>query len=164
MPLKANSPLLIPLAADQRLAFERERNDTDVMKHWRMQLDLSGVDAVHVRLTQLEAFHLGGLRPSSLNCAAMTVLLDCAVAISGMLQFPGERSATVDLSIKLMRPAFSRVWVTGAAWRKTDQLVFTGAELFENDRLCASATGIVAVSRDSRSGLERGHGSSPGVE
>ena len=154
--LKSNR-LHIPLDLRERLAFQEERNKTEVMLHWRMRLDLSGPESVRVDLADVMPFHLGGLRASAFNCAAITVLLDCAVAISGMLQFPSESCATVDLSIKIMRPAFSRVWATGAALRKSDHLVFAEAELFDGDRLCACATGIVAVSPQKPRTVELGH-------
>lgn len=152
-----SSRLHIPLDLQGRLAFQDERNQTDVMTHWRMRLDLSSPDLVRVDFAEVMPFHLGGLRASSFNCAAVTVMLDCAVAISGMLQFPSESCATVDLSIKIMRPAFSTVWATGAALRRSDHFVFTEAELFERDRLCACAAGIVAVSPQKPRTVERGN-------
>ena len=80
-------------------------------------------------------------------------LFDAALGIAGTLQFGGQRAGTVELSIKLMRPAFEPpVEVLAITVKHSPHLAFTAAELYSEHRLCAIATGIVALATSPKDG------------
>ncbi|MBS0396614.1 MAG: PaaI family thioesterase, partial [Proteobacteria bacterium] len=90
--------------------------------------------------------HLGGLGTRAVNGAVIAGLFDVALGLAGTLQFAGQRAGTIELSIKLMRPAFEApLEVLAVALKRTPHLAFTEAELYADERLCAVASGIVAV-------------------
>jgi acyl-coenzyme A thioesterase PaaI-like protein len=76
-------------------------------------------------------------------------LFDCALGVAGTLQFRDKRAGTCELSIKFMRAVFDApIEAFAACVKRTDMLAFTESTLFSNGRLCALATGLVAVAAD----------------
>lgn len=143
--------LEIPMQASQRERFAGDFNDLPAMRHFGARLVLDHECLVRVDLDEVETHHRGGLGTHAVNGAVIAGLFDCALGVAGVLQLPGKRTGTVELSIKLLRPVVGdEVEIFGAAIKRSKQIVFAESELFSGGRLCALATGIVAVasSRD----------------
>ena len=143
----------IPMEAAERLRIQERMNRMAAMGLMGARLDLGDPAVVRLTLPSVGEQHLGGLGTRAVNGAVIAAMFDAALGMAGTLQFPGQRAGTVELSIKLMRPAFEApLEVLGVAVKRTPHLVFTEAELHADGRVCASATGIVAVASNPKDG------------
>ena len=143
----------IPLDADGRRRWQERMNALPGMRLMGAALDLSDAAVVRLTLSQVRDEHLGGLGTRAVNGAVIAGLFDAALGVAGTLQFPGQRAGTVELAIKLMRPAFEApLEVFGIAVRRTPHLAFTEAELHAGGRRCASASGLVAIASSPKAG------------
>ena len=110
------------------------------------RLDLSDPAVVRIGLAEVGEHHLGGMGTRAVNGAVIDGLFDLALGVAGTVQFGGRRAGTVELSIKLMRPALEApIEVLSVALKRSPHLCFTEAELYAEGRLCAVASGIVAA-------------------
>ena len=136
----------IPLPEPERASWAEQFNRLPALQLVGTQLLLSDARLVHVLLPELQPHHLGGLRLRAVNGAILAGLFDCALGVAGTLQFAGKRSGTCELSLKFMRGVFDTpVDVFGACAKRTDTLAFVESELYSAGKLCAIASGIVAV-------------------
>ena len=143
----------IPLDAGARRRFEERMNGLASMRLMGARLDLGDPDVVRIGLAAVAEHHLGGLGTNAVNGAVIAGLFDAALGVAGTLQFGGQRAGTVELSIKLMRPAFEPpLEVLAITVKHSPHLAFTAAELYSSDRLCAIATGIVALATSPQDG------------
>jgi acyl-coenzyme A thioesterase PaaI-like protein len=141
--------LAIPLDEAQRLEWARQFNLIPAVRRFEISVALTDPALVGVTLPKIEDYHLGGLRVRAVNGAVLSGLFDCALGVAGTLQFAGKRSGTCELSMKFMRAVFdSPLEVFSGCVKRTDTLAFVEAELYSADRLCALATGLVAVAAD----------------
>lgn len=142
----ATRALEIPLPAGERAGWAARFNELPAMEHFGALLDLADDRLVRVGLDRVRPHHRGGLGTEAVNGAVIAGLFDCALGVAGVLQLPGRRTGTVELSIKLLRPVLgASVDIYAAAIKRSRQIVFTESELFSAGRLCALATGIVAT-------------------
>jgi acyl-coenzyme A thioesterase PaaI-like protein len=119
------------------------------VRQFETAIDLSDAAVVRVVLERVGEHHLGGLRLRAVNGAVLAGLFDCALGVAGTLQFRDKRAGTCELSIKFMRAVFDApIEAFAACVKRTDMLAFTESTLFSNGRLCALATGLVAVAAD----------------
>ncbi len=136
----------IPLDAAARAQFAARMNGLASMRMMGARLDLEDPQVVRIGLAEVGEQHLGGLGTRAINGAVIAGLFDLALGVAGTVQFGGQRAGTVELSIKLMRPAFEApIEVLSVALKRSPHLAFTEAELYAEGRLCAVASGIVAV-------------------
>jgi len=136
----------IPLDAPTREQFAARMNGLASMQMMGARLDLADPAVVRIGLAEVGEQHLGGLGTRAINGAVIAGLFDLALGVAGTVQFGGQRAGTVELSIKLMRPAFEApIEVLSVALKRSPHLAFTEAELYAEGRLCAVASGIVAV-------------------
>lgn len=147
--------IAVPLPEPQRIEWARQFNLIPAVQRFEISIDLSDPALVRVTLPKIEDYHLGGLRVRAVNGAVLSGLFDCALGVAGTLQFSGKRSGTCELSMKFMRAAFDApLEVFSGCVKHTDTLAFVEAELYSADRLCALATGMVAVAGDRAGGEE----------
>jgi acyl-coenzyme A thioesterase PaaI-like protein len=145
--------MAIPLDASAREAWAARMNRMPAMQVIGATLDLGDPQLVALRLPTVAEHHVGGLGTRAVNGAIIAGLFDGALGVAGVLQFVGRRAGTVELSIKLMRPAFEApLEAYGLCVKRTPHLAFTEAELYSDGRLCAAATGIVAVASQPKDG------------
>jgi len=143
--------LPIPLSADERRRWQDQFNTIPGMKYLGCTLDIGDDRVVAVHLPEVEAHHQGGLGTDAVNGAVLAGFFDCALGVAGVLQFPGRRAGTVELSIKFMRPTRGdSLTAYAVALKRTENLCFVESELYCRNRLCAVATGMVSTA--SRSG------------
>lgn len=143
----------IPLDAAERQRWQERMNGLPGMRLIGAALDLSDAAVVRLTLSEVREEHLGGLGTRAVNGAVIAGLFDTALGVAGTLQFPGQRAGTIELAVKLMRPALEApLEVLGIAVRRTSHLAFTEAELHAGGRRCASATGIVAIASSPKDG------------
>lgn len=136
----------IPLAEAARRQIAARLNGLASMRLVGAHLDLADPAVVRVTLAEVAEHHLGGLGTRAVNGAVIAGLFDAALGVAGTVQFGSLRAGTVELSIKLMRPAFEApIEVLAIALKHSPHLAFTEAELYAEGRLCAVASGIVAV-------------------
>jgi acyl-coenzyme A thioesterase PaaI-like protein len=145
----------IPLGADDRQVWQERFNAWPAMQRFGLRLDLSHTVGVRVALDQLDAFHLGGVGDASkgggnsVNGAIIAGMFDGALAVAGVLQMPGRKAATVDLSIKMFRPVAGPAAAIGWAVRRTNSMVFVESVLVDSRGVrCAQASGIVCAAAD----------------
>lgn len=139
----------IPLGAAERALWAEQFNQLPAVRRFETAIDLSDAAIVRVTLATIHEHHLGGLRLRAVNGAVLAGLFDCALGVAGTLQFRDRRAGTCELSMKFMRAVFdSPIEVFAACVKRTDTLAFAESALFANGRLCATATGMVAVAAD----------------
>jgi acyl-coenzyme A thioesterase PaaI-like protein len=136
----------IPLDEAGRRQVAERMNGLASMRMIGARVDLADPCVVRLGLAEVAEHHLGGLGTRAVNGAVIAGLFDAALGVAGTLQFASQRAGTVELSIKLMRPAFEApLEVLAIALKQSPHLAFTEAELYAQGRLCAVASGIVAV-------------------
>jgi acyl-coenzyme A thioesterase PaaI-like protein len=139
----------IRLGESERLAWAEQFNRLPAVRRFETIVDLRDAAIVRVVLESIHDHHLGGLRLRAVHGAMLAGLFDCALGVAGSLQFLNQRSGTCELSMKFMRAVFDApVEVYAACVKRTDTLAFTESALYSNGRLCALATGLVAVAAD----------------
>jgi acyl-coenzyme A thioesterase PaaI-like protein len=139
----------IPLDAAERHAWAEQFNDLPALRRFETSVDLADAAIVRVVLESIREHHLGGLRLRAVNGAVLAGLFDCALGVAGTLQFRGKRAGTCELSMKFMRAVFeSPIEVFATCVKRTDTLAFAESALYSNGRLCAIASGLVAVAAD----------------
>ena len=154
-PLEALRARAQPIALDlaERQAFAATMNALAATRLMGGHFELDDAAVVRLRLEAVAAHHQGGLGTRAVNGAVIAAMFDAALGVAGTLQFPGQRAGTVELSIKLLRPAFEApLEVFAVAIKRTPHLAFTEAELQAAGKLCAIATGIVAVVSNPKDG------------
>lgn len=140
---------VIPFDEAERLAWAEQFNRLPAVRQFETAIDLRDPVLVRVMLEKISEHHLGGLRLRAVNGAVLAGLFDCALGVAGTLQFRDKRAGTCELSIKFMRAVFeSPIEAFAACVKRTETLAFTESALFANGRLCALATGLVAVAID----------------
>jgi acyl-coenzyme A thioesterase PaaI-like protein len=106
-----------------------------------------GQTLVCVELASLQEHHRGGLGTRAVNGAVISGLFDCGLGVAGLLQFPGKRCGTAELSVKFLRPVLGeQVRVYAATIKAADNVAFVEGMLFSGNALCATASGMVATS------------------
>jgi acyl-coenzyme A thioesterase PaaI-like protein len=138
----------IPMDAAARQAWARQFNALPAMGAMDASLDLSDETLVHVHLTEVGPQHQGGMGSAAVNGAVIAGLFDAALGVAGVIQFPGKRAGTVELSVKFMRPTRGRsVDAYAITLKRAEGLAFMEGELWSEGKLCAVATGIVSTAR-----------------
>ena len=138
--------LTIPLDSAARRAWTETFNGLPGMRMIRAEIDLSDDTCVAVHLPEIGPEHQGGLGTDAVNGAVLAGCFDVALGVAGVLQFPGRRAGTVELSMKFMRPAVGGPVTTYAiALKRADNIAFVESELFCGGRFCARASGMVAT-------------------
>jgi acyl-coenzyme A thioesterase PaaI-like protein len=136
----------IPLGEEERGGWAAQFARLPAMQFAEIGISMADEKLVHAVLANVRDHHLGGLQVRAVNGAVLAGLFDCTLGIAGTLQFAGKRAGTCELSLKFMRAVFDTpVDVFGACVKKTETLAFVESELYSAGRLCALATGIVAV-------------------
>lgn len=139
----------IPLGESERAVWAEQFNRLPAVRRFETAIDLRDEAIVRVMLGTIHEHHLGGLRLRAVNGAVLAGLFDCALGVAGTLQFRDKRTGTCELSMKFMRAVFDApIEVFAACVKRTDTLAFTESALYSNGRLCATATGMVAVAAD----------------
>jgi len=134
--------------ADQRRRWQEGFNALAGMEVMGATLDLSDARLVRVHLPEVRAHHQGGMGSSAVNGAVIAGLFDAALGVAGVVQFPGKRAGTVELSVKFLRPTQGQsVDAWAVALKRAEGLAFVEGELYAQGRLCAVATGIVSTAR-----------------
>lgn len=139
---------LIPMDAAARRAWAVQFNAMPAMGAMDATLDLSDEALVRVHLTEVRPQHQGGMGSAAVNGAVIAGLFDAALGVAGVIQFPGKRAGTVELSVKFMRPTRGRsVDAYAITLKRAEGLAFMEGELWSEGKLCAVATGIVSTAR-----------------
>jgi acyl-coenzyme A thioesterase PaaI-like protein len=139
----------LPLDASARQDWAQQFNGLAGVMHFGLTVDLSDSLLVRVTLPMIAEHHVGGLRSRAVNGAVLAGLFDCALGLAGTLQFGNRRAGTCELSMKFMRAVLEApLEVFSACVKSTANVAFAESLLFSNGRLCATATGMVAVAAD----------------
>lgn len=138
----------IPMGAAARQAWADQFNAMPAMGAMDAMLDLSDPVLVRVHLSEVRPHHQGGMGSAAVNGAVIAGLFDAALGVAGVIQFPGRRAGTVELSVKFMRPTRGRsVDAYAITLKRAEGLAFMEGELWSGQKLCAVATGIVSTAR-----------------
>jgi acyl-coenzyme A thioesterase PaaI-like protein len=136
----------IPLARADRSAWAAQFNRLPAVEYAGITVDIEDERIVRVALPTVAEHHLGGLKLRAVNGAILAGLFDCALGVAGTVQFHGKRTGTCELSLKFMRAVFDApIEAFSACVKRTDSLAFVESELYSDGKLCALATGLVAV-------------------
>ena len=134
--------LPIPLDADARRAWQERFNALPGMRLVGGSVDLADPVCVAVHLPEIGPAHQGGLGTDAVSGAVLAACFDVALGVAGVLQFPGRRAGTVELSMKFMRPALGgTVTAYGIALKRADNIAFVESELFCGGMVATAARG-----------------------
>ena len=136
----------VQLEREERLKWSSAFNKLAVMQHLGAEICLEDDYIITCAIKNIMDYHRGGMGVSALNGAIISSLLDCVIAVSGVLQFPGKKAGTVELSLKIIRPLFGHsAYAEGFVTKKAKNISFSEGFLYdENSKLCAKASGIVS--------------------
>jgi len=138
----------IPMDTAARRAWAAQFNAMPAMGAMDATLDLSDEALVRVHLTEVRPHHQGGMGSAAVNGAVIAGLFDAALGVAGVIQFPGRRAGTVELSVKFLRPTRGRsVDAYAITLKRAEGIAFMEGELWSEGKLCAVATGIVSTAR-----------------
>lgn len=138
----------IPMDATARQAWAAQFNALPGMGLIGAALDLSDPVVVRVHLSEVRPHHQGGMGSAAVNGAVIAGLFDAALGVAGVIQFPGRRAGTVELSVKFLRPTRgASVDAWAVTLKRAEDLAFTEGELWSEGKLCAVATGMVSTAR-----------------
>ncbi|MFU8821568.1 MAG: PaaI family thioesterase [Gammaproteobacteria bacterium] len=138
----------IPMDAAARQAWAAQFNALPGMSVMGAALDLSDPLVVRVHLSEIRPHHQGGMGSAAVNGAVIAGLFDAALGVAGVIQFPGRRAGTVELSVKFLRPTRgSSVDAFAVTLKRAEGLAFMEGELWSESKLCAVATGMVSTAR-----------------
>jgi acyl-coenzyme A thioesterase PaaI-like protein len=134
-------------SAGQLASFLESFNRLEAMAYMGASVGTRGQKLVCVELAEIKNFHRGGLGTRAVNGAVISGLFDCGLGVAGLLQFPGKRCGTVELSVKFLRPVLgAQVRVYASATKASENMAFVEGMLFSGPALCATASGLVATS------------------
>jgi acyl-coenzyme A thioesterase PaaI-like protein len=140
--------LPIPMDATARQAWAAQFNALPGMGMMGAALDLSDPVVVRVHVSEVGPHHQGGMGSEAVNGAVIAGLFDAALGVAGVIQFPGRRAGTVELSVKFLRPTRgASVDALAVTLKRAEDLAFMEGELWSEGKLCAVATGIVSTAR-----------------
>jgi len=138
---------------EQLDSFLEAFNRLPAVTHSGAFVSTHGEHLVCVELPRIEDHHQGGLGTRAVNGAVVSGLFDCALGVAGLLQFPGKRCGTTELSVKFLRPVLGeQVRVYAATIKAADNLAFVEGMLFSGTALCATASGMVGTSSGNTGG------------
>ncbi|MCZ6560679.1 MAG: PaaI family thioesterase [Gammaproteobacteria bacterium] len=136
----------IPMDDDQRHLWQEEFNALPAMIALGSKLDISDETIIKVVLPEILPHHLGGLGSAYVNGAVVAGLLDASLGVAGAVHYLGQPAGTVELSIKFMRAIHGpTVTAYAVALKRSESVCFVEGKLFSEGRLCALASGLVAL-------------------
>lgn len=136
----------IRFTPEQLAVFLANFNKLDAITHFGATVETRENHLVLVELANVQTHHQGGLGTHAVNGAVVSGLFDCGLGVAGLLQFPGRRCGTTELSVKFLRPVLGeQVRVYAAAIKTADNVAFVEGMLFSGKALCATASGMVAT-------------------
>lgn len=139
--------------AKRRAWIDKFHERTSIVSLMGMFVDISDDRVVRVNLPKIEPMHCGGMGVhrdgtggGSVNGLVVTGMLECAIGVAGVLQFPDQRAGVVQLSVDLLSAAYgSSIFAEAFVVRRARHLCFCEARLYNaHKKLCAMASGIVA--------------------
>jgi uncharacterized protein (TIGR00369 family) len=138
----------IPQNEEEFKLFEKMWNESEQLKYFGYQIDLS--DPLHPvgLIPVVEDRHLGGMGSSFVNGAIIAALCDLTIGLTGSLNLQCPVKGTAELNIRYLRPLkSSSVRAVGKLERASKHIAFASAEVVDDKgRICAIAQGIVACS------------------
>lgn len=138
----------IPLDEEQRRDWAANFNLQAAMQAFGARLDISDETLVTVSLNKIEPHHLGGIGSDYVNGAVIAGLFDASLGVAGALQYLGRPAGTVELSLKFIRAIHGpTVTAYAVALKRADSVCFVEGRIFSQGRLCALASGLVAVAK-----------------
>ncbi|TDJ12974.1 MAG: PaaI family thioesterase [Gammaproteobacteria bacterium] len=136
----------IPMDENHRYQWQQEFNALPAMIAFGSKLDISDDTVVKVVLAEILPQHLGGLGSDYVNGAVVAGLFDASLGVAGAVHYLGQPAGTVELSIKFIRAIHGpTVTAYAVALKRSDSVCFVEGNLFSEGRLCAMASGMVAL-------------------
>lgn len=133
----------IDQGALQRL--QERINALDVLRHCDIETTLFADGTVEARLTRIAPYHLGGMETRAVNGLVLMGLFDCALVVPAIVRHGGDRCATIETSVKILRPVIPReVRAIGRVLSHSRGIFFTQADIYDcRGKVRATATGVV---------------------
>jgi uncharacterized protein (TIGR00369 family) len=98
-----------------------------------------------VSIGQIEDIHTGGFQSTAVNGMVIMGLLDSAICASALSYLDGNRCATIEISVKFMKPISGCcVKAIGSVASRSGNLFYCQSSIVDNlGRIKALATGVV---------------------
>lgn len=103
--------------------------------------------SVEVSLEKILPIHLGGIEGDYINGAILLGMVDCALVTPAMLHFNGALCATVDISIRFMKPVKPESFkVVGYVESIKKRLAYVKAKIVDKqNNTYVSARGVISL-------------------
>jgi uncharacterized protein (TIGR00369 family) len=143
--------LEIPKTEQEFKLFEKMWNDSEQLKYFGYQIDLSDPQHPIGIIKKVENRHLGGMGSSFVNGAVIAALCDLTIGLTGSLNLKCPIKGTAELNIRYLHPLKSAsVRAIGKIERSSKHIAFASAQVLnDKGKICVIAQGIVACSSKS---------------
>ncbi len=144
--------LTIPRTEQEFKIFEKMWNESEQLKYFGYQIDLSDPEHPTGVIPKVEDRHLGGMGSAYVNGAIIAALCDLTIGLTGSLNLGCAVKGTAELNIRYLNPLKSKsVRAIGKLDRASKHIAFASAEVVDDQgKVCAIAHGIVACSSKDR--------------
>ena len=135
------------IAKDQWGKVEDYFNQSEFAMHLGIKILLENPELPRCEISNIQAFHLGGIGQDFVNGAIISAVLDLALGLTGLKYAKRGNFATSSLHINIARPIDNnRFYVIAKRNRVIENKVFSEATVFNaDDEPCVYATGIIRV-------------------
>ena len=143
--------LTIPKTEQEFRLFEKMWNESEQLKYFGYQVDLSDPQHPTGVIPRVEDKHLGGMGSVFVNGAIIAALCDLTIGLTGSLNLGCPVKGTAELNIRYLYPLKTKsVRAVGKLDRASKHIAFASAEVLDDSgKVCAVAHGIVACSSKS---------------
>jgi uncharacterized protein (TIGR00369 family) len=140
--------LAVPKTPQEFKIFEKMWNESEQLKYFGYQVDLSNPEHPTGVIPKVENKHLGGMGSAYVNGAIIAALCDLTIGLTGSLNLGCPVKGTAELNIRYLYPLKSNsVRAVGKLDRASKHIAFASAEVVDDQgKVCAIAHGIVACS------------------
>lgn len=120
-------------------------NSLAIFKLFGAVVKIEAVGSATATITQTGEIHAGGFQSTSVNGMVVMGLLDASMCSAALSHFESTHCATVEMSVKFMKPVFGTdIRAMGSVISTSKDLFYCQASISDNfGRIKALATGIV---------------------
>lgn len=129
------------------IEIERYFNNSALIKHLGISVNLEDPEQPKCEITDIQAFHLGGVGQGFINGAIISAIFDLVIGLTSLKYFSLGNFATSNVNIQFVKPVDNnRIYATSKRNTKIGNRVFSESTLFNfRDEPCAYATGEIRV-------------------
>jgi len=128
-------------------ALEHRVRKLPLLEHLSAEFKAYENGCVEVVLNEIHPIHLGGIEGKFINGPTLLSMIDCASVTPAMLHYRGAKCATIEITVRFMRPVGNHYFkVVGYVVEKRQRLAYVKAKVLDkNNAVLVSADGIISL-------------------